>query len=271
MVSSLGFFTGYALAWTAYFIVAYELLLRYSSKSVYFSSKPSEAAYLAVIVWPVSVLAIEGFMHFRWNAYTTWQERISTPEDCAIRLCILQCVWQICCFAWHILGRYTFSAAMLGHHLATLTLCALVAVAPYSHWGISFFAGVIEFTNLPLTVIDLFKAFKELQIMYPGIHTLTRATFSISFLVLRIGFWLPMFWIILTDAKELVAVSNSIGLQQVCAFYMVPSLGFLTGLQFFWGWKIVCAATTMLGNGKPSSDKGDLPRKDPDSYGAVKP
>jgi hypothetical protein len=163
---------------------------------------------------------------------------------------------------------------MLGHHLAVLTLCAIVAVAPFCHWSISFFAGVIEFTNLPLSVMDLFKAFKELQKMHPTIYTLAQVTFCISFLVLRIGFWLPMFWMVLSDSKVFLESSRSFGIQQVAACYMVPSLGFLTGLQLFWGWKISCAVLKMLGIKETRSDDSDckdLASKDPASYGSGKP
>merc|ERR1711884_678905 len=140
---------------------------------------------------------------------------------------------------WHGLGRYKFSSVMLAHHGAVLTLAILVALAPFSHWGAPFLAGLIEFTNLPLTVMDLFKSFKDLQQRFPGTFLASQAIFAIGFFVLRVVLWLPIFGLIFSDSITFLRIGGAQGLQFAAAAYMIPTGGFLTGLQLLWAWKIV--------------------------------
>ena len=58
--------------------------------------------------------------------------------------------------------------AMIIHH-ALVTVLAYTGLYPYVHSDAMFFFGVAELTNVPLTIIDIFKYLPELKAEFPKV------------------------------------------------------------------------------------------------------
>ena len=77
---------------------------------------------------------------------------------------------------------------MIGHHIVTGTL-GLMGLHPFLHYRGLFFFGVAEVTNVPLTILDMFKYITVLKEKYPMGYSLTQVTFAASFIILRLIAW----------------------------------------------------------------------------------
>jgi TLC domain len=138
-------------------------------------------------------------------------------------------------------GHDLWDPLMIGHHGVTGTL-AYFGLHPYLHFYGLFFFGIAELTNIPLTIMDVFKYFKDkplgkaMQMLNAG----SRNTFAVSFIILRLAIWpvysLP-FWkgsIALLRGEQDAQSSERMHSTYVVGFFLFANL-FLTGLQFFWG------------------------------------
>lgn len=129
---------------------------------------------------------------------------------------------------------------MLAHHVATLSLASLGAGYGYLHFYAPFFFGLTEISSVPLAFMDLFKFFKPLQTEMPAAFEGVRTVFAAIFLVVRNLYWpyvCAEFW--RDSMTELGAAAPRQPKGVVIAFLAANIL--LTGLQFFWGSKIVKA------------------------------
>jgi TLC domain len=139
--------------------------------------------------------------------------------------------------------------AMLGHHFVTLSL-AYFGLHPYLHYFGLYYFGVAELTNVPLTLVDVFKYLgeepkkKELKKKDPDnykdeyhtINEVSRVSFAVSFIGLRLIAWPVIslsFW---NDSYQLLSGGKAHS-NFVVGYFLFANL-FLTGLQFFWGSKI---------------------------------
>ena len=137
-------------------------------------------------------------------------------------------------------GTDLWDPAMIGHHFVTGSL-AYFGLAPYLHFYGLFYFGIAELTNIPLTVMDVFKYFKDMATANPTLNSITRTTFAISFIILRLVIW-PIysypFWV---GSLKLIGYGESedgkIHSYFVVGFFLFANI-FLTSLQFFWGSKI---------------------------------
>ncbi len=110
--------------------------------------------------------------------------------------------------------------------------------------------GIVEFTNVPLTFVDIFKYFPDLKEKFSAVNEVSRVIFAIAFIIIRLIMWpyigITKFWVGSVDlVKTGHAHSNF-----VVIFVLAANL-FLTGLQFLWGYKIF----GFLLPKKPSSKK----------------
>lgn len=128
------------------------------------------------------------------------------------------------------------SLEMIFHHLFA-TLSAIIAAYPYNQYYALYFYGVCELTNIPLTIVDIFKLFPQYKEKYENINVYSRYLFAVSFFTLRLFIW-PFqsysIWkvsFILLEKGE--AHSNAIVL-----FILFTSI-ILTFLQYSWGYKII--------------------------------
>ena len=148
---------------------------------------------------------------------------------------------------------------MMGHHTFT-ALLGYFGLNPYLHGAGLFFFGVAELSNVPLTVYDIFKYTKPAgyQEKYPKLFELTKVSFAVSFIVLRLIIWPIKSWIFWIGSIELLQ-SGKAHSQFVVGFFLVANI-FLTFLQFMWGWQIISmilpgAAEKKVVQGKRGSKK----------------
>ncbi len=126
--------------------------------------------------------------------------------------------------------------AMIGHHVATFAV-GYFCLYPYCHGYSLFFVGIVEFTNVPLTFVDIFKYFPDLKEKFSAVNEVSRIIFAIAFIIIRLIMWpyigITKFWV---GSVDLVKTGNAHS-NFVVIFVLAANL-FLTGLQFLWGYKI---------------------------------
>lgn len=150
---------------------------------------------------------------------------------------------------------------MIVHHVL-VTLLAYMGLHPYVHIDAMFFFGVAELTNIPLTIIDVFKYLPDLKKNYPAANEACRSIFAVLFIVLRLLVW-PVycypFWV---HSLQLLTIDQSSSINRsIVSFFTktlsVPPLDssvachstfvvcfflfanvMLTLLQFYWGFTI---------------------------------
>ena len=135
---------------------------------------------------------------------------------------------------------------MIAHHIVAAAL-AFLGLHPFLHSFAPFFFGMVESTSVPLTIFDVIERFSEssnLTWTSLPIYQVSRISFALSFILLRLILW-PIycapFWkgsIDLMSKKE--AHSNL-----VVDFYLISSL-FMTFLQLMWGQRVVTGLMLIL-------------------------
>lgn len=125
--------------------------------------------------------------------------------------------------------------AMIGHHIVTGTL-AYFGLAPYLHYFGLYFFGIAEFTNVPLTFVDIFKYFPEMKNRVPMLNELMRYTFAVSFVLLRLVYW-PIYCYPFWKGSYELVVTGKAHSTFVVTFFFLANM-FLTALQIFWGSKL---------------------------------
>ena len=190
------------------------------------------------VVWLTAVGFIGQFNLFGVNEYAKllanpWWGRSEFIENYLLYPMISYQGWNLLlCFFSKDLG----DPAMIGHHLVTGTL-AYFMLHPYAQYQCFFFSGMVELSNIPLTLMDVFKYFPNLANAYPTLNSLSRTLFGITFIVLRLLIWPVLSYHFDKGSLELVTSGKSHS-NFVVLFFVVSNI-FLTGLQFFWGSKII--------------------------------
>ena len=147
---------------------------------------------------------------------------------------MLLCILSHNIFA--ITGSDLFDEAMIGHHFVTGSL-AYFGLHPYLHYYGMFYFGIAELTNIPLTIMDVFKYFKHWADKYPTLNSIIRTTFGVSFILLRLIMW-PILSAPFWEGSLTMLYNGTAHSPFVVAYFLAANL-FLTGLQFLWGQKIV--------------------------------
>ena len=97
-------------------------------------------------------------------------------------------VWNLLlCF----ISKDLMDPAMIGHHLITGSL-AFIGLHPYLHWYGLFFFGFAEITNVPLTLVDIFKYFPDLKARFSLVNEASRVIFAVLFLSIRLIIWVRL-------------------------------------------------------------------------------
>ena len=132
---------------------------------------------------------------------------------------------------------------LLVHHVAS-GLCALFSVHPFLQYYGLFFFGVPEITSVPLTFVSLTKSFPSLKTDYPIMYEMNKWTFGILFLVIRLAMWTYVsvfYWI------DTVHLLTAVDAPEPHSMFVVGYYCFanvvLTGMQYFWGFKIIAQVT----------------------------
>lgn len=116
---------------------------------------------------------------------------------------------------------------------------------PYGQSFAIYFYGIIELTNVPLTIVDIFKYFPHLAKAYPLVNDMARYSFAVSFFVLRLSLW-PYFLYSLWVVCIHILFDPNPKYPSLTVMILIVSI-ILTYLQYFWGYKIVYFVIKTLG------------------------
>lgn len=155
-----------------------------------------------------------------------------------------------------------FTVAMLIHHVLS-GLLGFIGLFNFAHGYASFFFGVIEISNVILTVVDIFK-YTGLDRKYLSTYTMVRMLFALTFAVFRLILW-PIqcfdFW----GAIAKGFTSNALLQTKMDTFagtaFFLSNLA-LTALQLYWGTIIVKGSIKVIRKAKQKGKKErDIQRK----------
>jgi len=129
---------------------------------------------------------------------------------------------------------------MLIHHAAVVCVAQFGA---FYHCGFRyfhpFFFGVVELSSVPLSIMNSFKNNDYLIGTYPLMYRAVRWVFGVTFLLVRVAFWTPLYWKFFTIGSMLLYESDLgfIGKMLFTGFFFAGIV--LTVLQYYWAWKII--------------------------------
>lgn len=133
------------------------------------------------------------------------------------------------------------SKSMIIHHLAVICVGSVTALISCGfRYFTPFFYGMIEISSVPLSVMNFFKNNPHLIKAYPDIYNKVRLLFAITFLLVRVGLWTPIYFNFFSLASMLLYSSDVISTQIILSLFIASSL-VLTILQYFWASKIIGA------------------------------
>eukprot|EP00756_Hemistasia_phaeocysticola_P050776 Hpha_TRINITY_DN25965_c0_g1::TRINITY_DN25965_c0_g1_i1::g.185315::m.185315 len=121
---------------------------------------------------------------------------------------------------------------MLIHHIVS-SLLAQQSMVPYLHGYAVFYFGIVEITNWALCPIDFLRALPELQKKVPGLYSVLRMVFAVSFILIRLLAWTVMALFFWYDSIALLSSGRSAPLFAVYCFLVCNII--MTGLQWIWG------------------------------------
>lgn len=146
--------------------------------------------------------------------------------------------------------------SMIIHHVAVICVGSVTAfISSGFRYFTPFFYGVIEISSVPLSVMNSFKNNPDWIKKYPGVYNNVRLVFGITFLLVRVVLWTPIFWNFVSLASMLLYSSEVVSTQIILAVFVFASL-VLTFLQYFWASKII-GAIVKGGQKKKSTKKVD--------------
>eukprot|EP00045_Choanoeca_perplexa_P007937 m.72824 g.72824 ORF g.72824 m.72824 type:complete len:304 (+) comp14285_c0_seq1:872-1783(+) len=259
------------------------LVLKYGIfKNIAFThSKAGVMAFETIAGVCVTYLTIQGFVG--WFVDPTPIDKLYTPLPRAFEMSELMVAYQLYDLITMFIYKDLFTIAMLVHHILAgiLALNGLYnfmhgtleqdGCLPYrlelmflpSNTSLStyqplwltfdtlgycyFFFGLIEVTNIPLTIIDIFKHYPDLIKQYPNTYTAIRNFFAISFILFRLIMW-PIvsfeFWTATLTALSSGQIAKATRFGQpwlettAAVTFLVANAG-LTFLQCLWGKTII--------------------------------
>ena len=131
--------------------------------------------------------------------------------------------------------------SMLIHHVAVICVGSVTAfISCGFRYFTPFFYGVIEISSVPLSVMNSFKNNPDWIKKYPGVYSNVRLVFAITFLLVRVVLWTPIYWNFFSLVSMLLYSSDILSTQIILSIFILASL-VLTMLQYFWASKIVSA------------------------------
>lgn len=169
--------------------------------------------------------------------HTTVEEQIAGFQD----MYFLSC-FQIAYQLWSIPVGLIYvreTVPMLVHHLTVLIVASLSCFFTngFRYWT-TFFYGVVEISSVPLAIMNTFKDNRHWIIEYPKSYMAVRIAFAISFLIVRVYFYVPQKLRFLRDEYLLYSTNPSMLYKIYMSFVWISSLTLLS-LQSFWASLIV--------------------------------
>jgi hypothetical protein len=151
-------------------------------------------------------------------------------------------LYPMFCFqSWNLIlclinGKDLYDPTMLVHHALT-ALAAGAGLYPFMQQYATFFIGLVELSGIPLTFIDVFKYFPGLARRYPLVNSLSRSSFAVLFLTLRVVLYPVYCYRLSVELLQLLRSGGAHSTGVVCIFLL--EIIFFVLLQQYWGWKVV--------------------------------
>ena len=245
--------------WTLGLLALMPLVAVVCKRSRTFASQPMVAAYDLTTLIPVVTLSWLGFRMLLGDpSVHEIPSRSSAFVEHTPELIMIQAAYQVFgTVAAVLIGPPLRTTTMIAHHVAT-GLTAWLSLQGHCMYYAIYFAGVVELTNIPLTFMDLCgcrhparllrapcerstpqlrnppgRYFPVLEQRYPGVSTAARLSFALGFIALRVLGWLPAFVLYLRDLRDLAPD------EPLVVGIMATTTVIITGLQMFWGYKVV--------------------------------
>ena len=126
------------------------------------------------------------------------------------------------------------------HHIYTALLCLVGMHYGFIYHYAYYFIGVAELSTVPLTFVDLFRVLPNLAERMKTANLISRASFALTFLATRVVYWPIVSSTFQIDVYEtwsdgIIAAKKA---QVPAVVFLVGNVG-LTGLQFWWGYKLL--------------------------------
>ncbi|KAL7562933.1 hypothetical protein ACA910_019481 [Epithemia clementina (nom. ined.)] len=150
--------------------------------------------------------------------------------------------WALPTGYWHVQE----STSMLVHHVAVILSATMTS---FCHVGFRYhtpyFYGIIEWSSVPLLLMNLFKQRPAWRRDHPHLYTFLRTFFSALFMPLRVVWFIPRHWDLIR-LKYWNVVTHPFLVSRI--FYTIVWTGgwLLLALQLFWATLIVKGFVTFF-------------------------
>lgn len=143
--------------------------------------------------------------------------------------------------------------ASLAHHVVTMGIAYFSISGPVWQYYAVYFLGCSEVSTVPLTIVDIFAKFPRLCERFPTVNSVSRLLFAFLFLVSRVIYFPILDYSFWMDNYELHQ-SGKVRQYLPIVFFLVANI-FMTGLQFFWGSKMLGFVNKTIKGPKPRESK----------------
>jgi hypothetical protein len=221
-----------------------------------FKEKPAIAAYNFTHMVPILALSYYGVLRLDLLSQqpATLKGRMYMYDEAAEQICIVQIALQLfqVVVAFGTMDSALIKPEALGHHIVTGAVMWF-CLHPFGHSYVGVFFGLTELSTVPLDVIDTFKNFKSLRKVYPTTELIAKASFSLSFLILRVALTLKVSYEFQLDLFELYTTGQAHSVPVV--IFMSVSNFLVCALQCYWGTLVIKGIGRMFGGGSKKAEK----------------
>ena len=141
---------------------------------------------------------------------------------------------------WNTINCFVYKEfchkTMILHHAAVVFL-TIICFSPFLHPEGFFYLGMAEVTNIPLTWMDVCIKKPEWKDRWPFLHDLSQLTFAVTFIGIRLVFWMIRAIPVWCDLSGMLLIGNVRSYPVAVGFIVIS--GVLTVLQFIWGKMII--------------------------------
>ena len=254
----------FTVSWTAGTFVLWGVLWLCCRRARVVAAQPAYAAFnLAnlLLVVALSYYGIVGMRNESMDRLLTVQDRMYLFDPTSEKIALLQIALQIFTTTASFIMNdpALLKPELLAHHVVT-TVLMFVCLKPFVNSRGFMFFGLTELSSIPLNVTYLLKRFPDLRKANPTLDLLSKLSFSLAFLVLRVGFSSKFSWDLQCDLYQLYVTGTA---HSVAAVVFVSlSNGFVSLLQLYWATLILKGGKKMLaGGGKPGGQAKDGKRQ----------
>ncbi|CAM9673426.1 unnamed protein product [Chrysoparadoxa australica] len=204
----------------------------------------SDPAIMAHQIISVMIMTRSGLLGLRyWPSIRGTEDRLYGVLEEAEIVGIPNLAYQVYDLAATIAIAKLCKMEMVAHHIIAVGLAYQLLRDEYCHYYAVFFLGLTELSSVPLSVVDIFKHFRELGDKYAGLNTALRLAFAVLFLLVRCIWWPLVSVQFYQDTFESFS-KGTVHDTGVVLFFLVSNI-LLTLLQWYWGFLIVRAALKM--------------------------